>query len=363
MPELDLVVIAILYLAQVVILLFGLRRTKDNTASACTPIVSVVLAARNEEDNLPNCLNSLTHQTYPGNKFEVIVADDASTDRTGAICAQYEQTHENVKSFVTVESLDLWGKPNALAQAIDKAKGEVVMITDADCTVPPTWIEATANRFSPKVGLVGGITLQRADNAFQGMQSLDWAYILGVASASAALGRPLGSIGNNLSFRKQAYDEVGGYRKIKFSVTEDYSLVQAILSTKHWKFVYPIDEKVLVESQPCPTIKSLIQQKHRWGKGGLDMKFWGFVIMAIGFSMHAALLWHFIWYSFASTGVVLLVKMIADYIFLYQILARLKKTDEIRFFYWFEIYYIFYVLALPFLVFFGGRVYWKGRRY
>ena len=93
------------------------------------------------------------------------------------------------------------------------------------------------------------------------------------------------------------------------------------------------------------------------------MKFWGFVIMAVGFSMHAALLWHFIWYSFAATGVVLLPKMIADYIFLYQILARLKKTDEIRFFYWFEIYYTLYVLALPFLVFFGGKVHWKGRRY
>ena len=363
MPELDLVFIAILYFAQVGILLLGLRRAKDSTSSVSAPFVSVVVAARNEENNLPECLNSLAHQTYPTDKFEIIVADDASTDRTAAICAQYEETHANMKSFVTVESPGLRGKPNALAQAIDRAQGEVVLITDADCTVPPTWIEATANRFTPEVGLVGGITLQHSDNAFQGMQSLDWAYILGVAAASAALGKPLGSIGNNLSFRKQAYDEVGGYRKIQFSVTEDYSLVQAILGTKHWKFLYPIDEKVLVESQPCPTLRSLIQQKHRWGKGGLDMKFWGFVIMTVGFSMHAALLWHFVWYSFATTGAVLLLKMIADYIFLYHILARLNRTHEIRFFYWFEIYYTLYVLALPFLVFFGGKVHWKGRNY
>jgi len=302
-------------------------------------------------------------QAYPRDKFEVIVANDGSTDRTAVICEHYSKSYQNFKSFVTVENVRLAGKANALAQAIDRANGEIIMITDADCIVPQTWIEATVRRYTPEVGLIGGMTVQRSENPFQGMQSLDWAYILGVAAASAALGRPLGSIGNNLSFRKKAYDEVGGYAKIKFSVTEDYSLVQAILGTRTWKFLYPIDQDVLVESQPCPTFRSLIQQKHRWGKGGLDMKPWGFVIMTIGFSMHAALLWNFIWFSFASTGAVLLVKMVADYIFLYRILSRLKRTHEIKYFYWFELYYTLYVLALPFLVFFGGSVQWKGRRY
>jgi cellulose synthase/poly-beta-1,6-N-acetylglucosamine synthase-like glycosyltransferase len=363
MPGLDLVIITILYLLQVGVLLYGLRRTKDNAGATFRPFVSVVIAARNEEINLPECLDSLVRQTYPADKFEVIIADDGSTDQTAAVCTEYARMNANIKPFHTVENPHLPGKPNALDQAINRAQGEVVMITDADCTVPPTWIEATAQRYTPEVGLVGGMTLQRTDTAFHGMQSLDWAYILGVASSSAALGTPLGSIGNNLSFRKKAYDEVGGYGKIKFSITEDYSLVQAILGTEHWKFLYPIDERVLVESKPCPTLRSLLQQKHRWGKGGLDMKFWGFVIMAIGFSMHALLLWHFVWSSLAATGIILLVKMIADYTFLSTILARLKKTDELRYFYWFELYYTLYVLALPFLVFFGGKVRWKGRIY
>ncbi len=363
MPELDLLIVTILYLSQVGILLYGLRRTKDTVASDSVPFVSVVIAARNEEENLPDCLKSLADQTYPADKFEIIVANDCSTDDTAGVCDRFAGIHPNFKSFMTTENPELPGKPNALAQAIDQAKGEVVLITDADCRVPPTWIEGTAKRYSFGVGLVGGMTLQLSDNAFHGMQSLDWAYILGVASASAALGRPLGSIGNNLSFRRESYDKVGGYRKIKFSVTEDYSLVQAIIGTKKWSYLYPIDEEVLVASQPCPDLRSLNQQRHRWGKGGLDMKFWGFVIMAIGFSMHAALLWHFIWFSLASAGAILLVKMVADYTFLYQILARLKRTEELRYFYWFELYYALYVLALPFLVFFGGKVHWKGRHY
>jgi len=358
-----LLIITALYLIQVGVLYYGLHRTNDQAMSTAIPFISVVIAARDEEENLPNCLASLSRQTYPPERFEIIVANDHSIDRTTTICHEYAKDHKNFSSFSTEDNPRLPGKPSALSQAIDKAKGEIIFITDADCRVPATWIECTARRYSPEVGLVGGMTLQQADGPFHGMQSLDWAYILGVASASAALGRPLGSIGNNLSFRKQAYDEVGGYQNIKFSVTEDYTLVQAILQTNKWKFLYPIEDKILVESRPCPTLRSLIQQKHRWGKGGLDMKFLGFVIMAIGFSMHAVLLCSFIWYSLAATGVILLVKFLADYTFLYRILARLGKTDELRYFYWFELYYTLYVLALPFLVFLGGKVVWKGRRY
>lgn len=178
------------------------------------------------------------------------------------------KTIQTFHPYIATSEAQLPGKSNALAQAIEKAHGEVILITDADCIVPNTWVEFTAKRYSGDVGLIGGMTLQRSNNAFEGMQSLDWTYVLGVASSSAALGYPLGSIGNNLSFRKEAYEQVGGYKKIKFSVTEDYTLVQAILGTRNWDFLYPLDDKILVESRPCPTLKSLIQQKHRWEKGG-----------------------------------------------------------------------------------------------
>ena len=237
------------------------------------------------------------------------------------------------------------------------------MITDADCIVPTTWIENTAHRFSDDVGLVGGFTLQRASTRFQGIQSLDWTFILGMAAASASFGNPLGSIGNNLSFRKKAYNEVGGYRKLKFSVTEDYTIVQSIIKTKRWEYLYPIDSSVLVISEPCPDFKSVIRQKHRWGKGGLDMKLTGLLVMVIGFCMHLAPFIMLYWGGVIQSTSALMLKCIADYTFLYQILRRLNHTDDLKWFYWFEIYFILYVIILPFLVFFGGRVKWKGRTF
>jgi cellulose synthase/poly-beta-1,6-N-acetylglucosamine synthase-like glycosyltransferase len=357
-----LLIVTLLYLLQTAFFLWGIHRGCDHK-TASTSFVSVIVAARNEEVNLPRCLEALAAQTYDRALHEVIIVNDQSTDATEKIITDFEQKHPQFHLVNAKLDARVHGKGNALAQGIDVAKGEIILITDADCVVPLTWVEATAQRYTDDVGLVGGFTLQQAATPFEGMQSLDWAYILGMAATTAAIGRPLGSIGNNLSFRKSAYNEVGGYRKLKFSVTEDYTIVQAIVKTKHWKYRYPIDEKNLVMSLPCSDWQTLIRQKHRWGKGGLDMKIEGFFIMAISFLMQTAPLVMLYWGGVVQAATALMLKFIADYMFLYQILKRLNRTEELKWFYWFELYYLGEVVLLPFLVFFGGQVKWKGRTF
>jgi cellulose synthase/poly-beta-1,6-N-acetylglucosamine synthase-like glycosyltransferase len=361
--ETFLLIVTALYLCQGGILFLGLKRNRDYILDSSELFVSVIIAARNEETNLPNCLESAANQTYPTSQYEIIVVNDGSTDRTEAVCQNFIQRYPFIKLVHVQEDAYLRGKANALAQGIDTAKGEIILITDADCTVLPTWVEQTAKRYRNDVGLIGGFTLQKAETPFEGMQSLDWVFILGVAAATASLKHPLGSIGNNLSFRKSAYDQIGGYRKLKFSVTEDYTVVQAIVESQKWQYCYPIDPKHLVESKPCPNLLSLLRQKHRWGKGGLDMKPAGFAIMVVGFSMHFFPFVMLYWGGIVQAAAAFMIKFIADYIFLYKILKQLDRTDELRWFYWFELYFIIYVMLLPFLVFFGGKVKWKGREF
>jgi cellulose synthase/poly-beta-1,6-N-acetylglucosamine synthase-like glycosyltransferase len=361
--ETFLFIITILYLCQAGLFLLGLRRKQDRISDFSELFVSVIIAARNEETNLPNCLESAANQTYRTSQYEIIVVNDGSTDGTETVCQNFIQRYPHIKLVRVQEDTYLRGKANALAQGIDAAKGEIILITDADCTVPRTWVEYTAKRYAANIGLIGGFTLQKAVTPFEGMQSLDWAFILGVAAATAGLKHPLGSIGNNLSFRKSAYDHIGGYRELKFSVTEDYTVVQAIVGSRKWQYCYPIDPKHLVESKPCPNFRSLFHQKHRWGKGGLDMKIAGFAVMAIGFFMHLSPFIMLYWGGVVQAATALMIKFIADYIFLYKILKQLDRTDELRWFYWFELYFFIYVVFLPFLVFFGGKVKWKGREY
>jgi 1,2-diacylglycerol 3-beta-glucosyltransferase len=361
--ELLLFLALLLYVMLLLRSLVGIRHTRDEILETAAPFVSVIVAARNEEKHLAHCLQSIARQTYPCEQYEIIVVNDNSTDGTETICLDFAGRHSNVSYVKAQEDKALPGKTNALDQGIQRARGDVILITDADCTVPSTWVEFTAKRYGPDTGIVGGVTVQRASTWFEGMQSLDWAFLLGLAAAAVARRNPLSTIGNNLSFRKSAYQDVGGYRKIPFSVTEDFMLFQSIVQTKKWDYLYPIDGRVLVVSQPCATLKDLVRQKHRWGRGGLDMKLSGMLIMAAGFATHALLLTTLLAGSFFVVTTCLLAKIAADYFFLDAILKRLERTDLLKYIYFFEVYFILYVLLLPFVVFFGGKVIWKGRAY
>lgn len=355
--------ILVLYLIQVGILSYGLSRSRGKSVSRTTPFISVVIAARNEENNLSACLDSVIDQTYPKYEYEIIVVNDHSNDRTAEICNSYARRYGNLTIVVPDENTSIRGKTNALIYGIDSAKGEIIMITDADCIVPRRWIERTVSYYSEEVGIVGGMTIQRANGRFSGMQSLDWVYLLGLASAAVNLRNPLSIIGNNLSFRRKAYDEVGGYRKIKFSITEDYALFQAIIQTGNWDYLYPLHPDLVVQSEPCESLRDLIRQKQRWGKGGLDMKISGFYIMAVGFLTHLSIVISFLTGSVAVGSSILFAKIIGDYAFLHQILKVINRKNLIRYFYSFQLYYLLYVLLLPMIVFFGGKVIWKGRSF
>ena len=197
-----LLIVTILYLCQLRIFLSGLKRNRGQLQSSTNLFVSVIIAARNEEANLNDCLESAANQTYPVSLYEIIIMNDGSTDETATICSDFVKRYPNIKSIQVKDDIIIRGKANALAQGIEASSGAIILITDADCTVQRTWVEQTVNRYSPKIGLIGGFTLQKATTPFEGMQSLDWTFILGMAAATAGLGHPLGSIGNNLSFRR-----------------------------------------------------------------------------------------------------------------------------------------------------------------
>ena len=100
------------------------------------PSASVVIAARNEEKNIGRLLTALVNQTYSEELFEIIVADDDSTDGTADIVLEFSNKFNFVK-LVKIENREQVKSPkkNALAQAIKMAKGEIILSTDADCMV------------------------------------------------------------------------------------------------------------------------------------------------------------------------------------------------------------------------------------
>ncbi len=359
------IIIAALYCAQCVVFIIGLRRSAPVKSSPFEPTVSIVTAARNEESTIGACLESLLAIEYPANKFEIIVVDDCSTDTTPDILRTFSSKTTQLKILSAKQELDhLRGKANAIAQGIDISSGEIVIMTDADCVVPRTWLRGTVAHYTDDVGVVAGLTLLQPTGWFAGMQSLDWAYILAVASSAMALHNPLSCIGNNFSFRRKAYDDIGGYRNIGFSVTEDFSLFKAITRSGRWGYRYPLEKTTLVFSKACSSLQELYRQKRRWGVGGKDMPLSGLSIMVIAFCFHAfLLLGYFFGLSQGLLAVGCIVKCVGDLLILSIPLRRTRQLSQLKYFLLFEIYFIAYVLLLPFAVFLGGRVLWKGRKY
>lgn len=350
------------YVIQQIVFLIGFKK-KLAINSEYEPKVTVIVSARNEEKNIKQCLDSLTRIDYPKEKLEIIVVDDYSTDKTGKIIDDFVSKYSNIKKIIPADKIiSKPGKTNALVNGIRNSTGEIIFTTDADCVVNPYWIKTQIKYFADNVGMVTGFTFQKAYSQFTGMQNLDWVYLLTVAAGAINLGFPLSCIGNNMAYRRSAYEQVGGYENINFSVTEDFALLHKINRYAHYDVVFPAEINGLNISEPCKNLRELFHQKHRWGVGGLDAPFIGFVVMFWGWLSHLIILLQ-IFFGSLFTLLLTLVKLLSDLIFLYVPLKKFKMIDQLRYFFSFEIYFILYVLILPFVVFLNRKVIWKEREY
>jgi 1,2-diacylglycerol 3-beta-glucosyltransferase len=327
------------------------------------PNVTVLVCARDEENNIEHCLASLIKLNYPTDKLQILIVDDKSTDRTPQILEAWQKRMTNLSVLRTGEEIgNLQGKVNALAQGMDAATGEFVMITDADSTVDPDWVKSYLSYYEGDTGMVASITLLSINSLFDGIQSIDWSYLLGMASASANIGVPLSVIGNNISIRRAAYESVGGYREIPFSITEDYALFQAIWHKAPWKVKFPIQSELTVVSAPTPDFKSWWRQKHRWVKGGQSLKAIGYLIFGIGLVGNLAMLTALFILPLWPALLVIAIKWAADLLIIMPVLARTKMERLLTYFPLYELYLALFVFSMPAMIM-QKNVKWKGRVY
>ena len=351
------------YFFQSFIFILGARKKFPRLPDEKLPTATIIVAARNEEEKILRTLQSLDKLEYPDGKLQILIVDDQSTDNTGKIIDQYISGKIRFKKITTAEHhTKLIGKMRALAYAIKEATGEIILTTDADCEVKPGWAKTICSHYFDDVALVTGITTQTAANWFHGMQAIDFVYLLTAGAGTTNLKIPISCIGNNMSYRKSAYDEVGGYEKLPHSVTEDFTLMNAIYNLKKYKVIFPVLEESLVTSIPCRSLKSLFRQKKRWGVGGLGVPFRGFVIMFWGFTANLLVL--LTPFFFSPTWLTLVIfKIVLDFFLLYPVHLNLGIEKNLKYYFHFQIYYIIYVILLPFIVLPNKKVIWKDREY
>ena len=328
------------------------------------PRVSILIAARNEAVALPRCLASLRQLQYPAELLEVFVGDDGSTDGTAAAAAAAMQGFEGQFAVVPIVGAlgTARGKANVLAHLARRATTGFFFITDADISLPPSWVAALLAHAAPDVGTVTGITAVRGPRVFDHLQNLDWLLSLGMVQVVSDAGRPVTAMGNNMLVVRAAYEATGGYEALPFSVTEDYALFRAVLA-RGYDFRHVFSSAARADSLPMPSWAALLAQRRRWLRGAQALplrlrlellafsSFWP-ALGALGWAGGPAL-------ALAVWGGKVVVQG--------ALVAVCFRRAGLRLRPWllplFEFYTLAMTLSIAYFQLVGGAVVWKGRRY
>jgi len=179
---------------------------------------------------------------------------------------------ERAKVVELVEDPEI-GNPklNALIRGVDLADGNILLFTDADCIVPPTWISEIRNCFADEeIGVIlGPIETRKTGTTLSVFHAFDHIFKYSYTAGCAGIGMPTGGFGNNLAVRKKTIDAIGGLRAIKVTSTEDAALISHIRAHTEWKCRALFSRGVTVITEPQKSWKALTQQEIRWHTGGL----------------------------------------------------------------------------------------------
>jgi cellulose synthase/poly-beta-1,6-N-acetylglucosamine synthase-like glycosyltransferase len=262
-------------------LLVGLRnlarpRESNPEISPERPPVTVLIAARNEEERIAPCLEALFAQDYPRDRLQIIVVDDRSEDRTAEILADFQGKQGDLLSVVRVQAtpFGLSPKKHALAQGMKEARGEIILTTDADCLMGPRWISTLVEHFAENTGLVLGMTsyyrLPLPGGAgrplrFWGTQALEFISYGIVAAALVGLRFPVHGNANNIAYRRRVYDLASGFDGHGRIVSgDDDFLIQSIHALGRWDIRYAVHPDSQVQTEPPLSLRQFWEQRKRW---------------------------------------------------------------------------------------------------
>ncbi|MBN2415788.1 glycosyltransferase [bacterium] len=361
--------ITLLYIAVAALYYAGIGRMKEPPSDGYpAPSVSLIIPARNEAAHLPGLFASLERLQYPSEKMEIILVDDRSSDATGRLMAEFCRGHAS-RIHLPLKHCpgDDTGKNNALTRAAERATGEFLFFTDADCRVPPRWITTTLACMQSGAGAVAGpvvaCSFRDRGSLLSRLQSLDWALYSATGAVFSFFGVPLGMFGNNMCIRKTVYDMCGGFAKTKNRITEDYALFDLIRNTAGAPVHMHLHARGTILTASEPSLRQLIQQRIRWAWGMQGRTAPTFLLTALAFASVLGLLMGLITGHGKTAAGALLVMTGADVMLFTRIYNRLGVTPDRFALLCYKPYQLLLTVSAAVTFLSGRSRYWKESRY
>ncbi len=256
------------YCLLVLVLLMGWTRMRQRRMPGLGKIksgISVIVACRNEEENIENLAHCFSALQYPVDKFEVILVDDHSTDKT---IEKIKINTKDLPNFVLVQLQEkASGKKSALQIGISRSKFDIIATTDADCSTPPDWLSYLSLFFENEETkmVVGAVRFAESHSFFSRLQAMEFSSLVGTTAAAIALNHPVMSNGANLAIRKEAFEVVDGYSgNIQIPSGDDEFLMRKIFRRYSKGIAFMNFSESTVNSQPQSSIHDFCNQRLRW---------------------------------------------------------------------------------------------------
>ncbi len=332
-------------------------------------MVSVIIPARNEFSRIGHCLDSIFNQSYPKDYIEVIVVNDYSTDGTATLVRGHKLKCKllNLSDYVT-ENLNSY-KKKAIETAINFSIGELIICTDADCTMGVDWIKTLVSVYEKeKLQFIAAPVKIISDGSWLSVfQILDFISLQGITGASVYKNLYPMCNGANLAYTRKAYDMVGGFSDIDHIASgDDMLLMKKIQAGFRGKTGYIKDQRAIVSTGSAENIRAFFSQRIRWASKISHYKHGAtFLTLALVFLVNTSLLLLFIscfFYGHWRWFLILIVfKTISEYFFVSKVALFFQQQSLMKYFPLCQPFHILYtVIAGSFGSF--GKYEWKNRK-
>ncbi|MBZ9632080.1 glycosyltransferase [Salegentibacter sp. LM13S] len=373
------IIICFFYAVLMLMLLYGWKKTQEFPSENSPAEIgfSIVIPFRNEAENLPDLLSSLTEINYSKTKFEILLVNDESQDNSVEIIEEFQQNHSEF-SVKLLENKRVSNSPkkDAISTAINSAKFEYILTTDADCQVPENWLK-TYNDFILKTGnklIAGPVTLipfsskNKQKSKFRNFEALDVLSLQASTAGTFGIGKAFMCNGANLCYEKNAFFKVSGFSgNDKIASGDDVFLLQKF-QKENYKISFLKSREAIVSTQPQNNLGNLVSQRIRWASKTpayktLFAKFTGITVLLMNLSLViAAILVFFQVLSYQSILIIFLIKFNLDFILIYSSAKFFKRETVLRSYFWSSIFYPFFSTYVAVKSLFSG-FYWKGRQF
>lgn len=328
--------------------------------------ISVIIPARNEENNIRQLLEAIQQQTYPAGLTEVIVVDDNSTDQTAAIVRGFsfaklvQLTENNINSY----------KKKAIESGINIATGQLIITTDADCIPPKEWLQTIAAYKKEKdaVFIAAPVVFDCNSSALQLFQAMDFMILQGITGASVYKNIHSMCNGANLAYERKVFYEVNGFTGVDHIASGDDMLLMHKIWKQYQDRVHYLKSKdAIVSTQPMKTWKTFFNQRIRWAskaKNYDDKRIMAVLLLVYLFNLSFLVLGiagFFCYYYWLYLAGLWIAKTIVELPFFLSVADFFSKQQTTKLFFFFQPLHIVYTIISGLLGQFG-KYEWKGRK-